>query len=482
MSVPKSPILTDLYQLTMMQGYRRAGLHRREVCFDYFFRQHPFGGGYTVFAGLSEALQFLAGLRFADDDISYLSTLGMFDNDFLSYLSTMRFHGSVHAMPEGSIIFPHEPVVRIEGPLDEAQMIETALLNILNFQTLIATKAARIVEEAGHDNVLEFGARRAQGIDGALTASRAAYIGGCYATSNVEAGKVYGVPVRGTHAHSWVMAFDTELEAFRTFAELYPNNATFLVDTYDTLKSGVPNAVIVGKEMAVRGQKLVGIRLDSGDFAYLSVEARKMLDAAGLPQVKIVCSGDLDEYIIHDLKAQGAAIDIYGVGTRLASAHGDPSLTGVYKISAMRDDAGTWNMKHKITEGMKKATLPGVKQVWRLYDAANTMMGDVIELDGVNVRPNAPVTAYHPVVDYNKKVYTDVARTEPLLSEVFKDGALTAAQPSINAVRERVRNEMKQLHPTIKRLMNPHIYKVSLGEKLHAQTRLVRGGSAGAEE
>ena len=476
MSVPRTALFTDFYQLTMMQGYYRAGLHQREACFDLFFRRNPFGGGYTIAAGLEDALKFLETVSFSDDDIGFLKENGLFDSDFLDQLKRLRFTGDVHAVAEGTPVFPMEPMLTVRGELMQCQLVESALLNIVNFQSLIATKSARVCLEAGRDNVLEFGMRRAQGGDGAITASRAAYIGGCMATSNVAAGRKYGIPLRGTHAHSWVMAFESELEAFQKYVELYPKNSILLVDTYDTLKSGVPNAITVALEMRERGEKLSAIRLDSGDLAYLSQEARKMLDDAALHDTKIVCSGELDEYIIHDLNAQSAKIDMYGVGTKLVTADGDPALTGVYKMAAWRD-SGRWEMKLKITDSIKKSTLPGVKQVWRMRNSDGDMTADIIELEDNEPDFSRPVCGYHPFMDRQKQVYDDIARADPLLEPVFSGGRITAKTPSLEDIRNKVVRELKHLHPTFKRLLNPHIYKVSLGPVLMEQTRKLRNQS-----
>ncbi len=476
MTVPTTPLFTDLYQLTMMQGYMLTGLNKRMACFDLFFRNNPFGGGYTVAAGLEDALKFLQNLHFSEDDLEYLVSLKFFKKDFIDYLKDFRFQGEVYAVPEGTLVFPMEPILRVHAPLDQCQLVETGLLNIINFQTLIATKAARVCQEAGSAAVLEFGLRRAQGPDGALTASRSAYIGGCTATSNVEAGKVYGIPIGGTHAHSWVMAFESELESFRAFAEIYPDNTVLLVDTYNTLRSGVPNAVKVGLEMKEKGKKLLGIRLDSGDLAFLSAEARKMLDGAGLTGVKIFTSNELDEHIIHDMKIQGAAIDAYGVGTRMITASGEPALSGVYKMSAMKDGDGEWLMKIKLTEGMKKGTLPGVKQVWRLRDKKGEMMADIMELESARPDFEKGVWGYHPAVEYEKKFFGNIEKADPLLKPVFKDGKIETEFPPLADIRDRVKKQLNGLHPTMRRLLNPHIYKVSLGEKLFEETRRMRRG------
>lgn len=479
MTAPATPLFTDLYQLTMMQGYRSTGLHRKEACFDLFFRHHPFRGGYSIAAGLEDALTFLETARFDGSDLDYLRSLGLFAVEFLDGLRAFGFSGTVHAVMEGTVVFPNAPVLRVEGPMDECQLVESSLLNIVNFQSLIATKAARVCQEVGGENVMEFGLRRAQGPDGALTASRAAYIGGCASTSNVLAGKVHGIPVGGTHAHSWVMAFDSELEAFRAFARIYPRDTVLLTDTYDTLRSGVPNAIRVALEMRERGESLKGIRLDSGDLAYLSIEARRMLDEAGLDGVKIVCSGDLDEHILHDMKAQGARIDLYGVGTNLATAQGDPAFPGVYKMAALRDPGGPWEMKLKIADGRKKSTLPGVKQVWRLHDASGEMMADWIELEDAAPADGAAdftkgVVGHHPVLTYQKKRYDGIAAAVPLLEPVFKGGRRLGPPRSLGESRERVRAQLAGLHPTMRRLLNPHIYKVSIGPRLMQETDRLR--------
>lgn len=474
MTAPSSGIFTDFYQMTMAQGYREAGMAERQACFDLFFRNNPFGGGYSVAAGLEDALAFLENVRFAPDDIAYLGSLKVFSPGFLSHLEKFRFTGTVHAVAEGTPVFPRAPVLRVTAPLEQCQLMETPLLNIVNFQSLIATKSARVCQEAGADNVMEFGMRRAQGVDGALTASRAAFIGGCAATSNVAAGKVYGIPVRGTHAHSWVMAFGDELAAFRTFARLYPHNATLLVDTYDTLKSGVPNAITVGLEMKARGERLAGIRLDSGDFTYLSVEARRLLDAAGLEEVKIVASGELDEYIIHDLKAQGARVDIFGVGQNLVTAKGEPSFPGVFKLAALEGAGGEWSPKLKISNTPAKGTLPGMKQVWRLRYPDGAMMADLVELEGTAHDFSEGVWGYHPVTEYERKFYSGVGSAEPLLALAMAEGRRVAPPRALAVIRAYALGQLDALHPTMRRLLNPHIYKVSLGPALFAETHRLR--------
>ncbi|MDH5509684.1 MAG: nicotinate phosphoribosyltransferase [Nitrospinota bacterium] len=469
-----SSLLTDYYQLTMMQGYFHCGLNIRKACFDIFFRRAPFNGGFTLAAGLEDAMDFLRNLKFGAEELEYLREDGSFGEEFLEYLGQMRISADVWAAPEGTVVFPLEPILRIMGPLDQLQLVESALLNIINFQTLVATKAARICLEAGRDNVMEFGLRRAQGFDGAMSATRAAHIGGCSATSNVAAARKLGIPAKGTHAHSWVTAFPGELEAFREFVNLYPDNAILLVDTYDTLKSGVPNAIKVAREMESRGRKLIGIRLDSGDLAFLSIEARRMLDQAGLADVKIMCSSELDEHIIHDLRIQGARIDAYGVGTRLVTADGDPSLTGVYKMAAMETDDGQWRMTMKKAEGLKKSTLPGVKQVYRLHEKTGEMMADLVELEGAAPDFTGPVKGVHPVIDGAHKVYEDIGHVEELLAPVMKNGEMVADLPELAMIRIRARDQLSRLHPTMRRLLNPHEYKVSLGPKLYTAAKKLR--------
>ncbi len=468
-----SPLATDLYQLTMMQGYFHSELRHHEALFDLFFRTPPFGGGYAVYAGLSHALSYLEQMRFSGEDLEYLRSLRLFQEDFLDYLAEFRFQGRIYSIPEGSLVFPHEPLLRVEGNILQCQLLETALLNLINFPTLIATKAARISREAGEDNVLEFGFRRAQGPDGGLTASWASYLGGCAGTSNVWAGEVYGIPVKGTHAHSWVMAFPDELTAFRRYGELYPRSTILLVDTYDTLRSGVPNAIRVGLEMKERGDSLYGIRLDSGDLAYLSMEARRMLDEAGLASVKIVASNELDEHVIDALNQEGHAIDLYGVGTKLVTAADDPSLSGVYKLAGIRPPGGEWVRTLKISEGRRKSTLPGRKQIYRLRNGEGEMIADLLELEESHPDFRAGVWGVHHELDHRRKHYTDIAEAEPLLRPVMKEGKVLAASPSLEELRKRVRESMSSLHHSHLRLLNPHIYKVSLGPALtHLTLRL----------
>src|SRR5438876_3246769 len=382
-----SALLTDLYQLTMAYGYWKTGKEKDDAVFHLYFRENPFEGGYTIAAGLEEAVRYVESLRFQDDDLNFQATVTgndnrpLFPDEFLRYLAQLCFMLDIDAVPEGTVVFPQEPMVRVVGPILQAQIVETALLNMINFQSLIATKASRVVYAAKGDAVIDFGLRRAQGVDGAESASRAAYIGGCAGTSNVLAGSMYGIPVRGTHAHSWVMSFPSEREAFETWVRVMPNNTVLLVDTYKTL-DGVQHAIDVAKKLRAEGRELQGIRLDSGDLAYLSIQARKTLDDAGFTKVTITASNELDEHLIASLKDQGARIDVWGVGTRLITAYDQPALGGVYKLTALRPKGGAWQHKIKLSEQVVKISTPGVLQV-RRFEA-----GDMIwdELTGALTR------------------------------------------------------------------------------------------------
>ncbi|MBN1652236.1 MAG: nicotinate phosphoribosyltransferase [Deltaproteobacteria bacterium] len=474
---PPSLLFNDFYELTMAQAYHKASIHRRYACFDYFFRRNPFKGGYTIFAGLEDLIRFIESFQFYSDDIDYLKSLGVFTDDFIQHLMKLRFTGDIYAPPEGTPVFPLEPVMRVQGPLEECQLLESVLLNTINFQSLIATKAARVCQEAGEDNVIEFGLRRAQGIDGALSASRAAYIGGCAATSNLLAGKRFAIPVRGTHAHSYVLAFESELAAFRRFAEDYPDNTVLLLDTYNVIESGLPNAIKVGLEMKQRGHLLRGVRIDSGDLAYLSNVARTMLDDAGLVETKIICSGDLDEYVIQSLNAQTTKIDGYGVGTNLISADGESALSGVYKLNALRENGKNgprWLMRIKLTEELQKMTLPGPKQVFRLHNRQQEFIADIIELEGVTHDFSKGIVGVHPLSDNQRKSYDSISRAETMLLLVVKNGRVQLEFPSLEEVRKYMKREIKKLDPTTRRLMNPHVYKVSLSPELHRVTEQTR--------
>ncbi|PHS02689.1 MAG: nicotinate phosphoribosyltransferase [Blastopirellula sp.] len=462
-------LLTDLYELTMAYGYWKLGMADQEAVFHLFFRKPPFNGGYAIAAGLAPVVDFLEEFSFDDSDVEYLATLTgndgepLFESPFLNYLRNLELTCDIDAMPEGTLVFGQQPIIRVKGPLLQCQILETALLNIVNFQTLIATKASRISAATGGEPVLEFGLRRAQGIDGGLAASRAAYIGGCAATSNVLAGKLFGIPVRGTHAHSWVMSFDDEQEAFAQYAEVMPNNCVFLVDTYDTLE-GVRQAITVGQQLRKKGHKMVGIRLDSGDLAHLSIEARKLLDEADFSDAVIVASNDLDEHIIESLKAQGAKIAVWGVGTKLVTGYDQPALGGVYKLGALKDADGNWQPKLKLSEQPIKTSLPGILQVRRFEDA-DGLIEDVIYNETLGLDENGLSV---DLLDHsNQKKSTREIEGYDLLQPVLRNGKVVAEPDSIETVRNRAQDELKKLRPRYRRLMNPHIYRVGIDLKLH---------------
>ena len=470
-------LLTDLYQLTMAYGYWKMGRSEQQAVFHLFFRKPPFGGGYAIAAGLAHAVELMRQFRFEQADLNYLATLTgndgqpLFDQAFLEYLSEVEFACDVDAVPEGTVVFPHEPLIRVRGPILQAQVLETALLNIVNFQTLIATKAARVCQAAQGESVMEFGLRRAQGIDGALAASRAAYLGGCAATSNVLAGKLFGIPVRGTHAHSWVMSFDTEPEAFEAYAQTMPNNCVFLVDTYDTI-AGVRNAIQAGQRLRERGHEMAGIRLDSGDLAYLSIEARKLLDAGGFPDAVIVASNDLDEYIIKDLKQQGATIAVWGVGTKLATAYDQPALGGVYKLGAIRDADDNWQPRVKLSDQAIKTSIPGTLQVRRFEDK-DGLVGDLI-YDEVST-PDPGRRLIDPADPNHMKQINETADGCDLLIPVARGGVIRDFDGSLEQARDRARQGLDQLHPGIRRFMNAHAYPVGLEPSLHElRSRMIR--------
>lgn len=462
-------LLTDLYQLTMAQGYWKAGLDKKEAVFHLFFRKHTFNGSFTIAAGLENVVEYLKNFRFQASDVTYLATLKdaankpLFDPAFLDYLAHMRFSCDVDAIPEGTVVFPFEPLVRVQGPLIQAQLLESALLNLINFPTLIATKAARVCIAAEGDPVLEFGVRRAQGIDGGITASRAAYIGGCEATSNVIAGKLFGIPVRGTHAHSWIMAFDTELEAFQTYAIGQPDNCVFLVDTYDTIE-GVKNAIKVGNSLKCQGKKMLGIRLDSGDLTALSIQSRAMLDDAGFQDAKIVASNELDETIIADLKRQGAKIDVWGVGTNLVTAGNQPALDGVYKLSAIRDPAKAWSYKLKLSDTVGKVSNPGIMQVKRYLQQGEYVADVIYDVELGLHTEGAVVDSF----DLSMIRHTDKAwESKDLLVPIFRHGECVYALPSLSAIRAQAKNELSCLSDQIKQLVNPHKYDAGMDQSLH---------------
>ncbi len=471
-------LLTDLYQLTMAYGYWRSGNASKQAAFHLFFRKAPFGGGYAIACGLPYVAEYLERFRFTTGDLDYLATLTgndgapLFDDGFLAYLRDLRFSCDVDAVPEGTVVFAHEPLLRITGSIIEAQLLETPLLNLLNFQTLIATKAARVVHATGGEPVLEFGLRRAQGVDGGLAASRAAFVGGCAATSNVLAGRLFGVPVRGTHAHSWVMSFDTELEAFQAYAEAMPNNCVFLVDTYDTLQ-GVRHAVQVGRWLSERGHQMVGVRLDSGDLAWLSIEARKILDEGGFPDAVIVASSDLDEHVIQSLKTQHAKITVWGVGTKLATAYDQPALGGVYKLAAVRPGPDApWEPRLKLSEQAIKVSTPGVQQVRRFIQGGE-LVGDAI-YDTSTPPPDGDWVIVDPTDPTRRKRLPSGAAQEDLLVPIFRHGRRVWQPPPLADAQARTRAQLALLHPGVKRFLNPHPVPVGLEEHLHAlKTRLV---------
>ena len=467
-----SALTTDFYELTMMQGYFLNN-ENPDVVFDMFYRKNPFDGGYAVFAGLGEMLSELESLNFSANDIAYLKSLGIFDQRFLDYLSTYRFHGDIYAPKEGTTVFPGEPLVRVHTKLIDAQLIESLLLNTINFQTLIATKAMRVCTAAKDGVVMEFGLRRAQGMDGGLSASRAAYIGGCKLTSNTLAGKVFGIPVGGTMAHSWVMAYDNELEAFREFAKIYPNNCVLLIDTYDTLGSGIENAIIVGKEQKAKGLKM-GVRIDSGDLSYLARAVRQRLDEAGLEDATICVSNDLTEEIITTLVNDGVPINSWGVGTNLVTGGSQSALGGVYKLAAKRLESGVFQPTIKVSNSYAKTTNPGIKQIYRFYGPDELAIADLITLDDEDIdemiRDGKDIVFYHPFTDgdlcvrgRDKYRYT---RVEKLLNMVMKDGKVCMDKVALKDIQTYAKESQSHFHKSYKRLINPHIYKVSLSRKL----------------
>ena len=458
-----SALFTDLYEMTMVQGYF---LHDKnpDVVFDMFFRNPPFNGGFSVFAGLGELLDRLTALKFGREELSYLESLGTFKPDFLEYLKNFSFTGDLYAMDEGSVVFPGEPLIRIHSSLIEAQLIEGLLLNVINFQTLIATKAARIYSASEKGKILEFGLRRAQGIDGALSAARAAYIGGASATSNTYAGMKFNIPVSGTMAHSWIMAFDSELDAFKKYVELYPDQAVLLIDTYDTLGSGLENAIIIGKELKARGKRL-GVRLDSGDLQYLSSRVRERLDNAGLEDAFIAVSNELNEEIIRQLVTNKAPIDVWGVGTQLVTGGSDAALSGVYKLCAKQEN-GLIVPTLKVSDNPEKTTNPGVKQVYRFFGKENGPMADLIALEDEEIDGSRPYQLFHPMYEFKHCTLESFSQVRPLLSKKIDKGRLITPKQQLHELREKALSELETLDDTYKRILNPHIYKVSLTRKL----------------
>ena len=459
-------LLTDLYQLTMMNGYLKQKRQNEIAVFDLFFRQNGMIT-YSLAVGLEQAIDYINNIRFGAEELSYLTDLGLFDEEFIDYLKTFRFSGDVYAVPEGTVVFPGEPILTVKAPIMEAQLVETALLNIINHQTLIASKSAKICYAAKGDAVMEFGLRRAQGPDAGIYGARAAVIGGCASTSNVLAGKMFDIPVSGTHAHSWVMNFPDELTAFRNYADAYPDNVLLLVDTYDTLRSGVPNAIRCFDEMVKQGRKPKGIRLDSGDLAYLSKQARKMLDEAGYDYVKICASGDLDERSIASLKSQGAAIDTWGVGTRLITSEDMPALGGVYKMSAVIEN-GVEIPKIKLSDNFAKITNPGFKNVYRIYDkTTGKAEADLIYLRSEEeYNETEPLTITHPTERWKKTTYKDYT-LKSLLVPIILNGEQVYEMPTLKEIKAYAKSEMDTLWDEQKRLDSPHLYKVDLSDALY---------------
>ena len=469
---PSLSLLTDFYQFTMAYAYWKAGLDQYEAVFHLFFRRPPFEGGFTIAAGLESVIHYIENFKVEESDLLYLKSLNIFSEDFFEYLRNLHLTCTIDAVPEGTVVFPYEPLLRIQGPLLQCQLLESPLLNLINFPTLIATKAARVCIAAEGDSVFEFGLRRAQGIDGALTASRAAYIGGCEATSNTLAGKLYGIPVRGTHSHSWVMAFEEELLSFKAFAHYLPNHCVLLVDTYDSLE-GVKKAIQVGKELKEKGKNLLGIRLDSGDLAYLSIEARKMLDEAGFYETKIYASNELDETIISELKRQGSKISVWGVGTNLVTGKDQKALDGVFKLSAIRNGNEPWRYTLKLSEQMLKVSNPGILQVRRfknetgyiadtIFDEGHPISGDCFLIDPLDPTKERVISAQMPFLD--------------LLVPIFHKGKKLYIPPSLTDIREKIKRELKFFPKGIKRFLNPHQFIVGMEKTIHAQKmQLIKG-------
>lgn len=472
-------LLTDLYELTMMQGYFKEKNANETVIFDMFYRNNPHGNGFAICAGLAQVIEYIENLHFDPEDIEYLRSLSLFDEDFLEYLKDFSFTGDIYAIPEGTVVFPREPLVKVIAPIMQAQLIETALLNLINHQSLMATKAGRIVQAARGDGVMEFGLRRAQGPDAGTYGARAAMIAGCIGTSNVLCGKLFNVPVKGTHAHSWIMSFPDELTAFRTYAKLYPSACILLVDTYDTLNSGIPNAIKVFTEMREAGIPLTfyGIRLDSGDLAYLSKKAKKMLDAAGFTDAVISASNDLDEYLIDSLKMQGAAINSWGVGTNLITSKDCPSFGGVYKLAAIMDKAtGQFIPKIKLSENAEKITNPGNKTIQRIYDKeTGKIIADLICLVDEKYDTNNSLLLFDPIETWKKTLLAPGTYTlRELLVPVFKAGKCVYQSPKVMDIREYCKTELDTLWDESRRLMNPHTVHVDLSNELwHMKNQLL---------
>lgn len=464
-------LLTDFYELTMMQGYLKSGKHQEKVIFDMFYRKNPCGNGFAICCGLEQVVEYIRNLNFNEEDIDYLRSLGTFDEDFIEYLRGFHFTGDIYAIPEGTVVFPKEPLIKVIAPVIEAQLVETAILNLVNHQSLIATKAYRVVHAAQGDGVMEFGLRRAQGPDAGIYGARAAVIAGCIGTSNVYAGQKFHMPVLGTHAHSWIMSFPTELEAFKAYARLYPNNCILLVDTYDTLKSGVKNAILCYDAMKEEGitLKRFGIRLDSGDLAYLSKKARKMLDEAGYPDAIISASNDLDENLIESLKAQGACITSWGVGTNLITSESQPSFGGVYKLAATYSDDGKWVPKIKLSENSEKITNPGNKQIYRIIEKdSGKVFADYIALEDETFSEKEDLVLFDPIDTWKKSTLKGGSyEMRPLLVPIFLGGKLVYNCPSVEEIKAYCKKEQESLWEECRRLTNPHAVHVDLSDKLY---------------
>ena len=464
-------LMTDLYELTMMQGYFRNKDRNRPVIFDAFYRNNPYQGGYAICAGLEQVIKYIKELRFEEEDIQYLRSTGIFSEDFLDYLKDFCFSGDIYAIEEGRVIFPREPIVKVIAPIMEAQLVETAILNIINHQSLIATKASRVCYAARGDGIMEFGLRRAQGPDAGIYGARAAVIGGCIGTSNVLTGQLFNVPVKGTHAHSWIMSFPDEYTAFKAYADIYPNACILLVDTYDTLKSGIPNAIRVFKEMRESGIELkgYGIRLDSGDLAYLSKKARVMLDEAGFEDAIISASNDLDEYLIESLKLQGCRITSWGVGTNLITSKDNPAFGGVYKLAAVMGEDGKFIPKIKLSENSEKVTNPGNKKIYRVYDkGTKKIRADLICLEEETVTEDEELMLFDPNEPWKKTLLpAGDFELKEILVPIFKNGECVYESPETMEIRDFCTREKDTLWDETRRFENPHKVYVDLSKKLY---------------